>query len=273
MNRFLKISGVALMGGFFLTSMALADYVEAPVADGGSIVGKVSFKGAQPAPATFAFSKFPQEKFCSQADSDGKGNRIRQDVKVKGGGLADAIVYIEKIEKGKAFKFAGTDVVTDTCRFLVQGGASKAVGVVMKKTEIRVTNNDADPSDPKTAAGVLHNPHAYEIKGVQSVTIFNKPLPAKGQVIKELIKPIYFKKEDSFMKVECDQHNYMNAWFLPISNPYYAIVDDEGKFTLGDVPPGKYELKAWHPTLGFQKKEIEVVAKGTASAAFEFAAK
>ena len=273
MNRFIKVLGLIVMSGLFFAPIVFAEYTEAPVADGGTIAGKVAFKGAQPAPASFAFSKFPQAEFCGKADSDGKGNRVRQDVKVKGGGLGDTIVYIEKIEKGKPFKFGGTDVVADACRFLVQGGPSKAVGVVVKKAELRVTNNDADPSDPKTVAGVLHNPHGYEIKGVQSVTMFNKPLPAKGQTIKEMIKPIYFKKEDSFMKVECDQHNYMNVWFLPVSNPYYAIVDDEGNFSIGDVPPGKYEIKAWHPTLGFQMKQVEVAPKGKAAAAFEFASK
>ena len=265
--------GVSLLFAFSGVSGAVADYTEAPVADGGSIAGKVTFKGAQPPPAAFAFSKFPNEKFCAQADSDGKGNRIRQDVKVKDGGLADAVVYIEKIEKGKPFKHPGTDVAINGCRFQVQGGPSQAVGVVVKKSEIRVTNNDADASDPKSATGVLHNPHTYDIKGTQSTTLFNKPLPTKGQVLKESIKPIWFKKEDSFMKMECDQHNYMNAWFVPVTNPYYAIVGEDGSFEIGDVPPGKYTVKAWHPILGFQKQEIEVAAKGKAATVFEFASK
>ncbi len=252
---------------------AFADYTGGPVTDGGSVSGKVSFTGTPPEPMTFAFSKFPNEKFCSQADSDGKGNRLRHDVRVNNGGLADAIVYIEKIEKGKAFKPSGTDVSIETCRFLVQGGPSKAVGVVAKKTELRVTNTDADPSDPKSATGVLHNPHAYDMKGQQSTTLFNKPIPTKGAVLKEMVKPIWLKKDESFMKMECDQHNYMNVWFLPVSNPYYAIVNDDGSFEIGDVPPGKYTLKAWHPKLGFQKQEIDVAAKAKVAAAFAFAAK
>ncbi len=273
MSKFSKIGGFMLFALAISGADVFAEYTEAPVTDGGSISGKVSFKGAQPPPATFAFSKFPNEKFCSQTDSDGKGNRTRQDVKVKDGGLADAIVYIEKLEKGKAFKHAGTDVAINNCRFQVQNGPSTAVGVVVKKTEIRVANNDADASDPKSATGVLHNPHTYDVKGTQNTTLFNKPLPTKGQVLKEQIKPIWFKKEDSFMKMECDQHNYMNAWFLPVTNPYYAIVSENGSFEIGDVPPGKYTVKAWHPTLGFQKQEIEVAAKGKAAAAFEFAGK
>jgi hypothetical protein len=267
---------IAMTTGAF----AVEAYMVAPVENGGSIAGKVAFNGPQPPPQLFEFAKFPQPDFCAKADSDGKGHRARQDVKVKDGGLADVVVFIENIEKGKAFTKTNAEILVDTCRFLVQGGASKSVGVVLnakksgvKKPNLKITNTDADPSDPKTAAGILHNPHAYDMKGVISKTLFNKPIPSKGQAVDSEIKPIWFKEDDSFMKVECDQHNYMNAWMLPVENPYYAIVNDDGSFEIGDVPPGKYVVKAFHPSLGFQKQEIEVAAKGKAAAAFTFAGK
>ncbi|WDT76696.1 MAG: DUF2012 domain-containing protein [Candidatus Manganitrophus sp.] len=75
------------------------------------------------------------------------------------------------------------------------------------------------------------------------------------------------------MKVECDQHNYMNVWFLPIENPYYAVVGEDGTFSIGDVPAGKYKLIAFHPSLGFQEKEIDVAGGGKVAADFEFAPK
>ncbi|MBI3804406.1 MAG: carboxypeptidase regulatory-like domain-containing protein [Nitrospirae bacterium] len=274
MSKFGRLFGTTMMLGLLSTTLAFAEYAEAPVADGGSITGKVTLKGNPPPPQSFSFEKFPQPKYCSQADSDGKGNRVRQDVKVKGGGLSDAVVFIEKIEKGKPFKFEGTQVKAHFCEFLVQGGPSQSVGVVMKGKDISFTNEDADPSEEKSKEGVLHNPHGYEMKGSQSTTLFNKPLPKKGQTIKETIKPIAFKKEDSFMKVECDQHNYMNVWFLPVASPYYAIVNEDGTFSIDDVPPGEYELKAFHPSLGFvEQKGIKVAAKGKATANFEFTGK
>ncbi|HEY5594278.1 MAG TPA: hypothetical protein VIL61_03875, partial [Nitrospiria bacterium] len=157
-TAFVLAVAVSLIGAPIVSA-----YEEAPVPDGGSITGKVMFKGAVPAPKMHAFAKFPNAGFCEKADSDGKGNRVVQQVNVKGGALADVVVYIEEIAKGKPFKFDGTDVKTDICRFLVEGGPSKLTGVVVKKAEIRVLNTDADPTDPKAATGVLHNPHAYEI--------------------------------------------------------------------------------------------------------------
>jgi len=91
------------------------------------VSGKITFKGTPPAPKLFDFAKFPQQNFCSKADSDGNGHRMLREVKVKDGALADVVVYIEAIEKGKPFKFNGTDVHADTCRFLVQGGPSTFV--------------------------------------------------------------------------------------------------------------------------------------------------
>ena len=265
------IAVIVMAGALSLIGTPMVSaYEEAPVPDGGTITGKVTFKGAVPAPKEFDFAKFPNPKFCEQADSDGKGHRLVQQVNVKNGALADVVVFIEEIEKGKPFKFDGTDVKTNICRFQVQGGPSTLTGVVVKKAEIRILNTDADPTDPKAATGVLHNPHAYEQVGASSSTIFNLPLPEKGQVIK---KPVILRKKESEMKIQCDQHNYMEVYFQPVENPYYAIVNEDGTFTIDGVPPGTYELHAFHPILGKQEVKVTVPAKGKATADFAFAAK
>ncbi|MEK7748294.1 MAG: carboxypeptidase-like regulatory domain-containing protein [Nitrospirota bacterium] len=278
MNLFSKSFAIASIVSFSFVTAASAAYTGGAVTDGSTLSGKVSFKGAQPPAEKFEFAKFPQAKFCSQVGSDGTagsgtGNRLRQDVKVKGGGLSDAVVYITNIEKGKAMKPFITEIHAEKCQFLIQGGPSKSVGVIFNdKTAggITVTNQDADPSDPKTVAGILHNPHGYSMVGVMSTTIFNKPVPTKGASITEKVKPIWFKKPGAFMKVECDQHNYMNAWALPVENPYYSVVNDDGTFSLDQVPAGKYQITAFHPKLGLKTVEVDVPAKGKATANFDF---
>jgi hypothetical protein len=188
MKRFALSFVLAGAIGFLSASLATA-YEEIPVRDGGTVSGKVTFNGTPPPPRLHELAKFPQAGFCSKVDSDGK-NRKQALVSVDNGALSDVVVYIEDIEKGKPFNFPGTDVKANTCRFLVQG-PSTFVGVVMEGGEMRIENLDADPSDPKSVDGVLHNPHVYNIYGNSSRTIFNKPLPTKGQVL------IYkFKKVD-----------------------------------------------------------------------------
>jgi Polysaccharide lyase family 4, domain II len=260
--------GIAFFAAISFLSLPFASaYEEAPVSGGGTISGKISFKGTPPPPKLFEFAKFPNPKYCSQADSDGKGHRILHEVNVKNGALADVVVYLEGVEKGKPFKFEDANVKANLCRFLAEDGPSTLVGVVRNKKEIKVLNTDADPSDPKSADGVLHNPHGYEVKGAMNNTMFNKPLPTKGMVLKQ---KLIFRKHDSFMHMQCDQHNYMNVYFHPVDNPYYAIVGEDGKYSIDDVPPGNYEIYAWHPILGSNEEKITVAANGKATANFEF---
>ena len=281
MSKFFKVFGVTLAIGFLSTTLVFAaKYSEGPVSGGGTISGKISFNGAQPAPVEFKLGGFPQAEFCGKTKAK-DGIRFRHDVRVKDGGLGDVVVYLETVKAGKPFTTTEAKFVSEGCEFLVAEGEgpSRQVTVVVnakktgKKSVIKVLNSDADPSDPKTAEGVLHNPHGYDVKFPLTKTIFNKPVPKKGQEITLKIKKTWFKKKEVYMKIECDQHNYMNVWAVPVQNPYYAVVNDDGSYSIGDVPAGKYKLKAFHQALGFQTLEIEVAGGGTATGNFEYAAK
>ena len=62
----------------------------------------------------------------------------------------------------------------------------------------------------------------------------------------------------------------MFAWVSVMDHPYFAVSGADGKFTIKDVPPGKYTLEATHRKLGTQTAEIEVKDSGaTQSFAFE----
>lgn len=265
------VAGVAgLLAAPMASAKKLPEYKSGSVSNGGSISGKIKFTGTPQAPKEFDLAKFPNNKYCAQNPfADGKGHIELPEVNVKDGVLRDVVVYIPHIQNGKAWDFKGTDVKANLCRFLAQGGPSTFSGVVKNKGEIRILNTDADPNDPKAATGVLHNPHTYEITGNKSKTIFNVPLPNKGQTIKKKLK---LRKEDkgSFVKLECDQHNFMNAYFLPVNNPYYAVVNEDGTFKIDGIPPGEYEVEAWHPILGEQEMKIKVSAGADTPAEFTF---
>src|SRR5262249_40465183 len=44
----------------------------------------------------------------------------------------------------------------------------------------------------------------------------------------------------------CNVHAEMSAYVVVTETPYFAKTDQDGKFVLTDVPPGKYSLKIWH---------------------------
>jgi hypothetical protein len=41
-------------------------------------------------------------------------------------------------------------------------------------------------------------------------------------------------------------HVWMNAEMVVVPHPYYAVTDESGRFELTDVPPGTYQIVAWH---------------------------
>lgn len=260
--------------GLFIAMFALvvAAFLAAPLTSyaGGTITGKVTYAG-KAEEKEFSFAKFPNPKFCpkipkkelSQGDK-----RILKTIEVgKDGGLKAAVVAVTDVED-KAFTdgYKGTDVVTEFCEFLPY------TGVVVKQKNFHVENHDNDPDDPKSVKGVLHNPHSFEVMGASSSTIFNIGLAEKGS---KLDKPAVLRKDKqgSMMRLQCDQHEFMQSFFLPVSNPHYAVVKDDGSFEIKDVPAGKHKVVAWHPFAGKVEAEVDVPEGGKAEAKFQVSKK
>jgi hypothetical protein len=253
--------------GLFIAMLALvvAAFLAAPLTSyaGGTITGKVTYAG-KAEEKEFLFSKFPNPKFCpkipkkelSQGDK-----RVLKTIEVgKDGGLKAAVVAVTDVED-KAFTdgYKGTEVVAEFCEF------QPYTGVVVKQKNFHVENHDNDPDDPKSVKGVLHNPHSFEVMGASSTTIFNIGLAEKGS---KLDKPAVLRKDKqgSMLRLQCDQHEFMQSFFLPVSNPHYAVVKEDGSFEIQNVPAGKHKIVAWHPFAGKIEAEVDVPEGGKAEA-------
>jgi len=255
-------------------ALAVVAFLAAPLTSfaGGTITGKVTYSG-KAEEKEFLFSKFPNPRFCPKnphAELVRGEKRILPTIQVgKDGGLKAAVVAVNDIED-QAFMdgYKGTDVIGEFCEFL------PFTGVVVKKKNFHVENHDADPDDPGPKGdfpgkkGVLHNPHTFEVLGPSSSTIFNIALAEKGS---KLDKPVVLRKDKqgSILRLQCDQHEFMQGFFLPVTNPHYAVVKDDGTFEIKDVPAGKHKLVAWHPIAGKVEAEVDVAEGGTAQAKFE----
>lgn len=72
------------------------------------------------------------------------------------------------------------------------------------------------------------------------------------------------------VKVYCDLHAEMEAFVLVVPNHAYAQPGPEGAFELPDLPPGSYELRAWHPDLHEIVRTVQVPEHGDASVEISF---
>jgi plastocyanin len=205
-------------------------YEATTVADGGGISGTITLSGALPKLAPHKTDKDPQ--VCGTTPRESEKLVIS-----KSGGVKNAVVMVMDVKRGKAMSAAAQNAEIDQkkCEY------TPHVQVMAVNTEISLKN-----SDP-----ILHNIQFF--RGDDS--LFNIAQPVQGQVNKHLMDkagPIY---------VECAVHGWMQGQVIVVDNPYYAVTDENGKFSIADLPPGKYQVKIWHEYLGEQTKEITVASK------------
>lgn len=64
--------------------------------------------------------------------------------------------------------------------------------------------------------------------------------------------------------VFCEVHKWMRGAILVIENPHYAVVKDDGTYTISNVPAGTYKLSVWHADRGKKTFDVKVPASGNA---------
>lgn len=241
-------------------------YEESAVSSGGSISGVVHFNGNVPAPIMEDLSKGKNVEFCATHPDTQEGNiRPRIKVAVAGGMLKDTVVFIQNIESGKAWPSEVENFDFKTCDIFPKVSVVRKTPKGVKTGLLTITNQDEE---------ILHNPHGYSVAGASRKTLFNKPLPSKGDVadVTKTFKRFKVKKDKHFF-LQCDQHNFMEADGRVVWNPYYSISGSDGAFKLDQIPAGKYWVTAWHPYLGEVSKEVTVSGGADAKTDFVLAAK
>jgi hypothetical protein len=148
-------AGVALAGVAALLGAqpAFAAYEVVTVANGGTIDGVVTLSGAAPTEAPIKVTK--NQDYCGQTIPD---PAYTVDAS---GGVANVIVYLKDITKGKAAPSEPLALVNTKCMF-----APRAQGAMVSQ-QIKISSDDT----------VLHNTHPQNAE--TSATIFNVALPSR----------------------------------------------------------------------------------------------
>jgi plastocyanin len=74
--------------------------------------------------------------------------------------------------------------------------------------------------------------------------------------------------EPGIVYVGCQLHSNMSATIVVTPNRWNAKSDRDGRFTIHDVPPGKYTIVAWHKAAGYFREPIQIAAGRDASVEF-----
>jgi len=136
-------------------------------------------------------------------------------------GVANTVVYLKNITKGKALELpeARQFLNQKSCRY------EPHVLLVPKDGTMHLKSSDH----------VLHTVH------MSGAADYNLPFPFVDQEVSRTMN------REGLVDLRCNAgHVWMNAVVFVVKHPYYAVTDADGNFALTDVPPGEYEVEAWH---------------------------
>jgi plastocyanin len=60
------------------------------------------------------------------------------------------------------------------------------------------------------------------------------------------------------IRVFCDIHAHMSAFILVFAHRYFAVTDEEGRYRIENVPPGRYNVVAWNESAPEETRQILV---------------
>jgi len=224
-------------------------YQEIDVQNGGTVQGQAKMFGEMPFPRHYHLILFPNIDMCAEVDTDEEMNRVLDDFKISAdGGLKDVVITFSHVEAGKPFNKQPILITSEDCKFFPD------VNVIRQGETFEVDNLDA----------VMHNSQVYQKE--RGKILLNIPIPAEEVSDGE----VNFKKKYKIMQMICGMHEFMQTWGYRIQNPYYFITDLDGNFNIGDIPPGEYEVTAWHYLMKPQKRKIKIVAGETIDLKFNF---
>lgn len=196
---------------------AQSNYRVIPVPNGGTISGTVKWSGPMPRPLEFPVIKDPQ--ICDPESK--KTVDLERLIVGSQGGVADTIVYLKNITSGKAFDLPEPRRHLDQvhCHYVPH------ILLVPQDAVLQMQSSDA----------TLHTVH------MEGAATFNLPFPFTHQVTSRTMSTA------GLVHIQCNGgHVWMNADMMVAPHPYYAVTDESGKFEFTGVPPGTYEIVAWH---------------------------
>lgn len=199
----------------------------------GMIVGTIKFDGTPPA--------MPDQKRIINDYCNARPAKERWVVVGDGGALKDVLVRLPAGVPGGAAPSQPLVIDQRECDY------QPHVAGLVAGQRVRVLNSD----------DIIHNIQAGQTNSTQM---------AKGPP-QEFDLP---GAAGTVHPMKCSAHPWMESFLVVSDHPHFAVSGQDGAFTINNVPPGTWQLEAWHPYLGV--KTVQVTVKPDEQAAATFAA-
>jgi hypothetical protein len=197
-----------------------------------TISGKISFEGTPPPNDKVQMASDP---YCQMHAAD---YPTVETTKVSDGGLENVIVYVSNgLPSGVSYATPTTPIQLDqlNCHYIPH--------VLTMTTQQRLTIKNSDMT--------LHNVHAWSERNPQ----FNVGQPVKG-----MVNETTFAYPEMPLVIRDDVHRWKSAFVGVFDHPFHTVSKSGGLFEItAKLPPGIYEITAWHEKYGQKTMMVGVV--------------
>ncbi len=162
-------------------------------------------------------------------------------------GLQNVFIYVKEGLPPRLYPVPSTPVVLDQqkCRYV-----PRVVGLQVGQS---LTIRNSDP--------LLHN--------VRAEALINQPFDL-GTPIQGMEVTRTFSTREVMVPFNCNVHAWMNAYVGAVEHPHFAVTDENGRFSIPQLPAGTLTLEIWHERLGTQTQQVTVAPKDTKEVAFTY---
>jgi len=208
-----------------------------------TLSGTVTFTGKPPKPVKIEMAADPS---CYEYDPDPKTEWFM----VSNKKLANVLVYVASDSLDNySFEPPSTAVVLEHkgCRY-----EPHVLGLQVNQP-LMIINSD----------NTYHNSHPTPKSNAE----WNQTQPdGAPPIVKTFARP------ELLIPFKCNQHPWERAYLSVLSHPFFAVSDTDGNFKIEGLPPGSYQITAWHEKLGEKTAEIILVPGELGNLSFAFAA-
>jgi hypothetical protein len=214
-----------------LTAFAILTVLSLSTANAqwGDLSGTFVYDGDPPTPSPVLVTK--DQAFCGKHELFNESLTVNPANK----GIQGIVVYLYQARGGAEVKVhpsyeesAKGEVRIDNvgCRF-------EPHVVAMRTSQTLVVGNKDD---------VGHNTKIDTVKNVP----INPIIPSQSE-----IKQPFPKEERLPVRISCSIHPWMGAILVIKDSPYMAVTDQDGKFTIANLPEGPWEFQVWQEKSGY----------------------